>query len=266
MRSNQQASRHPRRSVSPSVEALEGRALLSQLSLPQGPIYGPTPTPTTTSASIVMPMATSTTPAGTSAKAHGSAMTMHPAKPAGMVHVKSHELQKGPSGIVTKSPKFYPFYTGPKWPELNAVKASAELMSSGTFVFTGTNQGTINKAPAVYVWGLDRNGNLPPGPFTGRPNVKFDALVVVRLDSSLTPTATVMDLTNGTTTNLPAGAASIHGRTVKVTVASSLLPSTGLAPSQYDFNFWPEDGGPPISSSVASFLPETTNAQVGMAK
>ena len=46
-------------------------------------------------------------------------------------------------------------------------------------------------------------------------------------------------------------------------VPASLLPSTGLAPSQYRFNFWPEDGGPPVSSSVASFAPEFTNAQVG---
>ena len=36
MRSNQQAGKHPRRRVSPSVESLEGRALLSQLSLMQG--------------------------------------------------------------------------------------------------------------------------------------------------------------------------------------------------------------------------------------
>jgi hypothetical protein len=259
MRTNQHVTKHTRRKVSPSIEALEGRALLSQLASMPGAIYSPTPTPAPT----------------TSAKADVRVMThmrsewattTHPAKSAWMVQVKSHELQKSPSGIVTKSPKFYPFYTGPKWPELNAVKASAELTSSGTFVFTGTNQGTINKAPAVYVWGLDRNGNPPPGPFTGRPNVKFDALVVVRLDSSLTPTAAVMDLTNGTTTDLPAGAASIHGHTVKVTVASGLLPSTGLAPSQYGFNFWPEDGGPPISASVASFLPESTNAQVGTSK
>jgi hypothetical protein len=274
MRSNQQASKHTRRKVSPSIEALEGRALLSQLASMPGAIYT-TPAPTSTSASIVMPMPASTTAPTKSAKADVQVMThmwsewattTHPAKSAGMVHVKSHELQKSPSGIVTKSPRFYPFYTGPKWPELNAVKASAELTPSGTFLFTGTNQGTINKAPAVYVWGLDRNGNLPPGPFTDRPNVKFDALVVVRLNSSLTPTAAVMDLTNGTTTDLPAGAASIHGHTVKVTVASGLLPSTGLAPSQYGFNYWPEDGGPPISSSVASFLPETTNAQVGTSK
>ena len=146
------------------------------------------------------------------------------------------------------------------------MKASAELSADGsTFTFSGTNQGKINKAPAVYVWGLDRNGNLPPGPFAGHPNVRFDAVVVVSLDSSLTPTATVMDLASGTTTALPAGSASISGRTVSVSVPASLLPSTGLAPSQYRFNYWPEDGMTPDTSAVvASFLPESNNAQVGV--
>ena len=163
-----------------------------------------------------------------------------------------------------KAPHFYQFYTGPRLAELNAVRASAELSPSGNFTFTGTNQGRINKAPAVYVWGVDRNGSLSPGPFTNRPNIKFDAVVVVSLDSSLTPTAVVMDLASGTRTQLPPGSASIHGHTVTVTVPGSLLASTGLAPSQYRFNYWPEDGGPPASSSVASFLPETSTAQVGL--
>jgi hypothetical protein len=167
------------------------------------------------------------------------------------------------TGIVTKAPHFYEFYTGPKWAELNAVKASGELSRRGSFIFTGTNQGRINQAPAVYVWGIDRSGNLSPGPFMNRPNIRFDAVVIVKLDSSLTPSASVVDLANGKATDLPSGSAQIHGRTVTVTVPTSLLPSTGLPMSQYRFNYWPEDGGPPISSSVASFLPEFTTVQVG---
>ena len=174
--------------------------------------------------------------------------------------------QQKVTGIVTKTPQFNPLYTGPKLAELNAVKASAKLSADGSmFTFAGTNQGRINKAPAVYVWGLDRNGNLPPGPFAGHPNVRFDAVVVVSLDSSLTPTASVTDFASGITTALPAGSASISGRTVSVSVPSSLLPSTGLAPSQYRFNYWPEDGITPATSAVvASFLPATSDAQVGV--
>jgi hypothetical protein len=98
------------------------------------------------------------------------------------------------------------------------------------------------------------------------PNIKFDALVVVSLNSTLTPTATVVDLDSGTTTVLPSGSASIHGHTVTLQVSASLLPSTGLAPSQYRFNFWPEDGSPGGSASIASFAPEFTTAQVGTSK
>jgi hypothetical protein len=167
---------------------------------------------------------------------------------------------------VKKAPRFYQFYTGPKLAELNAVKASAELSANGTFIFTGTNAGTIKSGPAVYVWGIDRSGNLSPGPFTGRPNVKFDAVVVVSLDSALAATAKVIDFSSGVTTVLPAGSVSIRGRKIAVTVAGNLLPSTGLAPSHYRFNYWPEDGGPPASSSVASFAPERATAQVGTLK
>ena len=183
--------------------------------------------------------------------------------PMGSKSPVSHHSQHAhqPTGIVTKAPHFNEDYTGPKLAELNAVKASAILSANrSTFTFTGTNQGRINKTPAVYVWGIDRNGNLPAGPFTNRPNIKFDALVVVSLDSSLTPTAQVLDLASGGMTDLPAGSARIQGHTVSVTVPASLLPSTGLAPSQYRFNYWPEDGGPPTSSSVASFAPETSTA------
>jgi hypothetical protein len=167
------------------------------------------------------------------------------------------------SGVVTKAPSFYMFYTGPQWAELNAVKASGKLVRGRMFVFTGTNQASINQGPAVYVWGVDRNGNLPAGLFEGRPNVRFDALIVVQLDASLTPTARVIDFATGSVTALAASSVRIHGATIRVKLAASLLPSTGLAPSQYRFNYWPEDGGPPSSSSVASFAPEFNDAQVG---
>jgi hypothetical protein len=204
-----------------------------------------TPTPT--------PAPTTPTPTPTPAPAQG---------PTGG---HTHHQQKTP-GTATKAAHFYQFYTGPKLAELNAVKASAALSADGSmFTFTGTNAGRINKAPAVYVWGVDRNGNLPPGPFTGRPNVRFDALVVVSLDSSLTPTARVIDIANGTSTTLTAGSATLSGKTVSVAVPASLLPSTGVSPSQYRFNYWPEDGVTPASSAVvASFLPESGDAQVGV--
>jgi len=166
--------------------------------------------------------------------------------------------------MVTKHPHFYNLYTGPKLKELNATAASGKLSKDGTtFTFTGTVQGKINSDVAVYVWGIDRNGNLGSGPFTDRPNVKFDAVVNVRLDASLNPTATVIDLSTFKMTTLPASSASIKGKVITVTVPSSLLPSTGLAPSQYRFNFWPDYLG---EQGVASFIPESSDVQVGISK
>jgi hypothetical protein len=169
----------------------------------------------------------------------------------------------GHAGVVTKSPHFYEFYTGPHLRELNAVKASGKLARNGTFTFTGTNQGRINQGPAVYVWGIDRSGNSSSGPFNGRPNITFDALVIVSFDSAMTPSAKVITFgANGATTTLSSSSVQVHGRTIRVSFAASLLPSTGLAPAQYRFNYWPEDGGSG-SSSVASFAPEFTTVQVG---
>ena len=122
-------------------------------------------------------------------------------------------------------------------------------------------QGKINDSGDIYVWGIDRNGQLGTGPFQGRPNIKFDAVVVVTLDQSLAPTAQVIDLMSGTMTTLSAGSTSIRNKMVKVIVPASLLPSTGLAPSQYRFNFWPDYDTP---TAVASFLPESTDVQVGV--
>jgi hypothetical protein len=216
------------RAASLAVEPLEGRALLTVAY----PVGGPNPI----------------------------APTQSPT-PAAMV--SRHSQPPKASGIVTKPPHFYQDYTGPRLQELDAVKASGELSSNGEFTFTGTNRGRFAGSPAVYAWGIDRSGNLPAGPFESRPNIKFDAVVVVTLDSSPSPSAKVVDIANGTTTDLPAGSARIQGKTVSVAVPGGLLPSTGLAPSRYRFNYWPEDGGPSSSSSVASFAPESTTARVG---
>ena len=53
---------------------------------------------------------------------------------------------------------------------------------------------------ATYVFGIDRNGNLPSGPFPGRPNIKFDATVAIKIVPGQTSTVTVTDIANKTST------------------------------------------------------------------
>jgi hypothetical protein len=51
---------------------------------------------------------------------------------------------------------------------------------------------------------------------------------------------------------------------VAVKVPANLLPSTGLDPSQYRFNYWPENPAPGLKQSIASFAPEFNDSQVGV--
>ena len=171
----------------------------------------------------------------------------------------------GRNGIVTKAPHFYEDYKGPKLDQLNAVAAAGELLPDGSLTFVGVNKGAIDpNVAATYVFGIDRNGKLPTGPFDKRPDIRFDALIEVSVTPGQATTASVIDLANNTTTSLPQGSFSADGRVIAVNVPGSLLPSTGLPPSQFRFNYWPEDPDPSLKEPIASFAPEFNDAQVGV--
>jgi hypothetical protein len=110
---------------------------------------------------------------------------------------------------------FYPFYTGPKRPELNGIKASAQvfgnLAKDGNLILSGTVAAPIiqnPKSPAqwsVYVFGIDRGGASEQGPFPGRRNVRFDTVVVaaIRQNQSGVPVITAYYQLNDPSTNQP---------------------------------------------------------------
>jgi hypothetical protein len=54
------------------------------------------------------------------------------------------------------------------------------------------------------------------------------------------------------------------GSVIAVTVPGSLILSTGLPPSQFRFNYWPENPDPALTEPIASFTPEFNDAQVGV--
>src|SRR5207244_4510325 len=100
----------------------------------------------------------------------------------------------GRDGIVTKVPHFYEDYAGPKLAQLNAVIAAGERLPNGDFEFVGVNQGAIDpNVAATYVFGIDRSGKLPTGPFDKRPDIRFDAFVEVNVTPGRATTATVTD-------------------------------------------------------------------------
>ena len=94
--------------------------------------------------------------------------------------------------------------------------------------------------------------------------IRFDATVAVKIVPGESPTVVVTDLANKTTTTVQAPNLKISGKQIKVVIPGSLLPSTGLARSQFRYDFWPEDGLAG-STNIASFAPNTHDIRVGLA-
>jgi hypothetical protein len=169
------------------------------------------------------------------------------------------------NGTVVKTPKFYEDYVGPRLAQLNVVSATGTLLRDGNFRFLGVTQGTINpNVRATYVVGVDRSGKLPTGSFPDRPNIRFDATVAIKIVPGQAPTITVTDLAHKTTTTLSDSALQISGRKISVDVPGSVLPSTGLTPSHFRYDYWPEDGLAG-STNIASFAPNFQDIRVGVA-
>ena len=183
---------------------------------------------------------------------------------AGHVAEVRRERDSEHNGTVVQRPRFYEDYVGPRLAQLDVVKATGELLRDGSFRFVGVNQGVIDpNVRATYVIGVDRSGHLPTGPFPDRPDIRFDATVVIKIVPGQSPTVTVTDLANKTSTTVQDSNLQISGKKIEVVIAGSLLPSTGLAPSRFRYDFWPEDGLPG-STNIASFAPEFHDIRVGV--
>lgn len=176
------------------------------------------------------------------------------------------------NGYAIKSARFYPEYFGPRETELNVASAIAVAPGDGTLQLNGQVVLPINTAPtdssgdAYYMWAINRGGATSPGPIPGRPDITFDAVVIVAVQPTGV-TAYVQDLGNGSApVQLPTSDFAINNFTLRVSVPLSLLPATGGAtdPSQYTVNFSAWDQNPLTANNhaLASMVPEFRNFSV----
>jgi hypothetical protein len=171
--------------------------------------------------------------------------------------------------VVEKRPSFDPNFVGPQLPQFEAVKASGKLLKNGSFTFTGVNRGAIDpNMPATYVFGVDRNGHLPtPGPIPGHPDLQGDATVYVQVRPGMAPTVKVYQLETNQYTTLQNPAVTISGKSVSVNIPGSMLPSTGLAPSQYRFGYWTYwPHGSQTWANCGSLAPEVHPIKIGVSR
>ncbi|MBL8384307.1 MAG: PEP-CTERM sorting domain-containing protein [Burkholderiales bacterium] len=145
-------------------------------------------------------------------------------------------------GVTDPQGDFLATYTGVQAADVDVLSAFGSYNAgSGTFTFGATLNGAIGTtANSMYVWGVNRGAgterlNVSPIPLA--PGVKFDAVINVTGAGSGT-----LNLFAGPAAALPGGAISITGNSLTVTLAASLLPSTGFAAGAYTWSFWPRVG------------------------
>jgi hypothetical protein len=229
--------------AAPSLERLETRELLSRTETPLSAVLS-------------------------AAQVQGTALTVQ--------QLYQQSLSQHPlvetieAGSVAKLPMFAAGYTGPKQPDLDVLGAKARLFRGRGFVFRGYVLGAINASQnSYYVFGINRGGASPPGPFPDRPMIDFDAEIVVSTSPDGFEGEVVRLNAKGqtiSTSSLANNAVVFSGNKVEVFVPGGLLGSTvprGTADLQnhYSFAFW-AGVSPSAPSGIAGFAPEFMNASV----
>jgi hypothetical protein len=167
------------------------------------------------------------------------------------------------AAITDPTGDFLPGYAGSHNGDLDVISSTVSYNpQANLFYFSATLDAPVGTtASAFYVWGIDRGqgterfntGAAPIG-----AGVKFDSVVIFRLDGS----ATVSRIVGGGTSALP-GDVTWSGNTISGSISGALLPSLGLAPEDYGWNLWPRDGTVTTgNAAISDFAPDASDAGV----
>jgi hypothetical protein len=254
----------------PSCEPLEGRALLSGLSLPSSL--------QSTLLQGINSHTIKTVPGGVSAIT--SALGGGPGSE--FVKLVQREV-KNPSALLSKftsgatttatipgaaarKATILSTFTGAHYDYQAIVATGALLVSSDTLELGGILRGpNRSNANAYYDFGINRGSGATLGPlFPTEPNLTPDAVVQIVLGpNNSNPTGTITDLDTGAVTTISPSSIQAVGSTLKVDIPTADLPSEGLPVSRYQFAFWTQNQPGNNISNVGSFLPESSMIPVG---
>jgi hypothetical protein len=116
------------------------------------------------------------------------------------------------------------------------------------------------------VFGINRGAGGRLGPYyPSRPGITPDALVTVEVGPyGQNNSATITDLTTGTTQPINSPRISVAGPTVRILLNASQLPSEGFKLNQYTFAVWTETQPNAPIQDVGSFAPEDSMVPIGV--
>jgi hypothetical protein len=164
--------------------------------------------------------------------------------------------------ISDPSGDFLPTYTGLKGGDLDVLGAEVTLKGDRLF-FSADLAAPIGTTPgALFVFGLDRGKGtqrfVAGTPSTGA-GVFFDSVVILRPDG----TGAFNDLISAANSKaLSPADIKVSGSRISGNFGLSLFPSTGFAPNDYTWNFWPRVSTVAGTAGISDFAPNASNASV----
>ncbi|QSA97711.1 hypothetical protein [Methylococcus sp. EFPC2] len=180
-----------------------------------------------------------------------------------MAAVIGGPLQAQAAGITDPVGDYLSGYTGSTAGDLDVLSASLTYNPSTDIFHFESNYGAdVGTTPAgFYVLGINRGAGTARFAANGLPNVLFDT--VIRFGSTGTGLINLLNTDPATVTPLLPSAITIQGKRLSADIAGALLPSAGLAKSDYTWNLWPRDGASGTGfPAISDFAPDTTNAAV----
>ena len=171
-------------------------------------------------------------------------------------------------GLVFKKPNWQSGYTGfPHDVEAGTI-AGGILLKRKEIELAAITRGPFSTTPftTYVVFAINRGAGARLGPvFSQRPSLIPDALVTVAVGPDAHGnSATVTDLTTGTTVPLNPQLIQVKGPVVRVLVSAKQLPSEGFKLQNYTFGVYTQLFANAPYQDTGSFLPENSMIPIGV--
>jgi hypothetical protein len=171
-------------------------------------------------------------------------------------------------GLAVKITNLQSGYTGQPHDPLSLNAGGALLLKGKTIELAAIVRGPFTTYPGStsIVFALNRGAGGRLGPaFTSRPGITPDMIVTVTVGPfGQSNSATITDLTTGTTSAIGSPKIQVAGPVVRILLPTSLLPSEGTPIQKYTFAIWTETHPGAGIQDVGSFLPEDSMVPIGV--
>jgi hypothetical protein len=171
-------------------------------------------------------------------------------------------------GFVIKKTNWQAQYTGFPHDPLALTAGGGVVLKKKRIELGAIVRGPFTTYPGTteIVFALNRGAGQRLGPYyASRPGITPDALVTVTVGPyGQNDSATITDLTSGSTQPIGSFVISVAGPTVRILLDASQLPSEGFKLSQYTFAVWTETQTDAPIQDVGSFVPEDSMIPIGV--